>query len=279
MRKKLWLVGVFVSVAIAASAAVAGAAEKAVAPTTAEGVMTAVDKRYQGNTRKQEGILTLIDKSNNKRVRRFTELTKKYGEDEKAISHVLSPPEVRGTGFLAYEWDDRKREDETWLYLPQLRKVKRMASTDKSGYFLGSDFTFWDMVGLDVADFDYVFADDANAPENKGQWVIVATPRKEIAERVIDDTNYVKVKYWVDKEKQIVAKAMYWLKEGHRIKYFTASNVEKISDIWTVRKTQMVMTQGGQILHASVFDLANIEYNVPIDDEAFTTYALERKIN
>lgn len=271
--------GAVAALLVAVSGGVAaGDAEVAPVAMTADAVMKAVDKRYEGDTRRQEGALTLIDKNNAKRVRRFTEFAKKYGDDEKVISHVISPPEVSGTGFLSYEWDDRKREDESWLYLPQLRKVKRLASTDKSGYFLGSDFTYSDLVGLEVDDFDYVF-DTGEDAQVKDAWVILATPKPDIVERVIDETNYTKVKYWVDKEKLIIVKAQYWMKEGHRVKYYAASNIEKVSGIWTVHKMQMVMTQGGQVSHASVFELTKIEYNVQIDDKEFTTYALERAVN
>ena len=280
-RRKLLRHGIAAAVGTALALGICGvnaATEKPSSTMTAAAVMAGVDKRYEGDTRRQQGTMTLVDKDNSKRVRRFSELAKKYGDDEKAISHVTFPPEVSGTGFLSYEWDDRKREDESWLYLPQLRKVKRLASTDKSGYFLGSDFTYSDLVGLEVEDFDYSFADDAGRPGEEGLSVIMAVPKQALLDRVADETGYVKVKYWVDKEKLIIVKAQYWLKEGHRIKYYTASNIEKVSDIWTVRRMQMVMTQGGQRLHASVFELAKIEYNVPIDDQEFTTYALERPV-
>jgi len=244
---------------------------------SAKEVMMAVDQRYEGDTRVQLGTMTLIDKRKNQRVRQFREYTKQYGEDEKSISYVLSPPEVRGTAFLSYEWKAPEREDETWLYISQLRKVKRLASADKSGSFLGSDFTYADLTGLEVEDFDYTFIGEKSSGQ-KSEWVILAIPKPSIAEHVIRETGYVKVKYWIDKKKLIRNKTQYWLEDGHRVKYYRASNIKKISGIWTVKKMQMVMTQGGQFIHASVFELSVVKYNVPIKDNAFTTYALEREI-
>lgn len=237
--------------------------------------MLAVDNRYEGDTRKQSGVIILIDKKKRKRIRGFVELAKQYGEDEKSISRVLSPAEVRGTSFLSYEWKERSRDDESWLYLPQLKKVKRLATTDKSSYFLGSDFTYADLVGLEIEDFDYKFVQN----ETDGQhWVITASPKADLKFKVIEETGYKKIKYWVSKKKLLVEKAQYWLSEGNKIKYLTVSDIEQINEIWTPKKRQMVMTQGGKYLHASIYQTKNIQYNLDLDDEIFTTYAMERDL-
>jgi len=245
------------------------------ADMTAEEVMIRVDKRYEGDTRKQLGRLTLIDKSNNRRVRNVMQLAKQYGEDEKTITQVLSPAEVSGTTILSYDWDAAASDDETWLYLPQLRKVKRLATTDKSAYFLGSDFSYVDLTGIDVEDFAYRFADGEGSDT---QWVILARPREDIERHVIDETGYIKAKYWVDKEKNMIVKAQYWLDEGSKIKYYSVDDIEMQDDIWAFKKAQMVLTQGNNMLHASIFEVDSVEYNLPVDDETFTTYAMERSI-
>lgn len=246
---------------------------------TADEVMIAVDNRYDGESSKQKGVLTLIDKKKNKRIRTTVNWMKKYGEDEKTITQVISPPELSGTTILAYEWDIKTMDDETWLYLPKLRKVKRLATTDKSSYFLGSDFTYSDLSGIDVEDFSYKFSAENNDMEKKGQWVLIAKPRKDIYQKVVDETGYIKMKYWVDKSKLLIVKAQYWLKDGHKIKYYTASNIEKIDEVWVVRKSQMILTQGGRMKHASIFEIREIRFGQEIKDEIFTTYAMERPIN
>jgi len=245
-------------------------------PLTAEEVMIRVDERYTGDTRRQSGKLILIDKNKNQRKREFIEYSKSYGRDDKTISYVVSPAEVRGTSFMSYEWKERGRDDETWLYLPQLKKVKRMATTDNAGYFLGSDFTYGDFIGLEVENFDYEFASEEHSNDH---WVVVATPKKDIEKSVIEEYGYKRVKYWVDKNKFINMKAQYWLNEGKKVKYMTASDLKETDGIWTVQKLQMVLTQGGKILHASVYQLDDIQYNIQIDDEMFTTYTMEREIN
>ena len=246
------------------------------ASITAEKVMQDVDDRDRGQTRQMTGTLSLLDKNGGTRVRNFQETAKKYGRDEKSISIVTYPAEVKGTSIMAYNWKDKTKDDDTWLYLPQLKKVKRRASTDKSGYFLGSDFTYSDFVGLEVSDFKYSFDSENNKADGK-EWVIIAEPADDIAQKVKDETGYKKIKYWVDKTSLLIVKAIYWLEEGNKIKYSSSSEIEKVEDIWTVKKMQMVMTQGGNKLHSSVFQLENVKYNLPIDDTEFTVYAMERE--
>ena len=243
---------------------------------TAKGVMLAVDNRYQGDTQKQSGTMILLDKKKRKRVRRFVGFSKQYGDDEKSLSYILSPAEVRGTAFLSYEWKDRQRDDESWLYLPQLKKVKRLASADKSSYFLGSDFTYGDLIGLEVEDFSYQFV--APAKSDGRYWVIMAKPKATIKAKVIEETGYTQVKYWVSKEKMLIEKAQYWLVEGNKTKYLSVSDIEKIDGIWTPKKRQMVLTQGGKYLHASIYHIQQVEYNLTLDNGVFTTYSMERGV-
>lgn len=246
---------------------------------TAQEVMDAVDARYEGDTRKQIGTLTLIDKDKNKRFREVAEWMKKYGLDEKTFTRVLSPSEVGGTTILSYEWDDRTKDDETWLYLPELRKVKRLAVTDKSSYFLGSDFTYSDLTGIEIKDFNYQFSEDNEKELTNGLWVVMAEPRTEIADKVVDETGYVKIKYWIDQEKKMIVKAKYWLKEDGKIKYYSASDIQKYDAVWVAKKAQMVLTQNGNLQHASIFEINDIEFNRDLEDNIFTTYAMEKRLN
>ncbi len=250
--------------------------DNGIAKPSAKSLMVAVDKRYEGKTRKQNGIMVLIDKNKNKRIREFKEIVKHYGEDKKSITQVMSPPEVRGTTFLSYDWDKRDREDESWLYLPQLRKTKRLATTDKSGYFLGSDFTYGDLIGLEVEDFNYAYVDDDKAIGAIRS--LTAIPRQDIRNKVIDETGYIKIKYWVDKEKKMIIKAQYWLDEGRKVKYLSVSDIGKVKNIWTAFKMQMITTQGERMLHASIFEIRDVKYNMPVEDKAFSVYAMERDI-
>ena len=54
---------------------------------------------------------------------------------------------MKNTGFLTYDYDASGKDDDQWLYLPALGKTKRIASSDQSGAFMGSDFNYSDLIG------------------------------------------------------------------------------------------------------------------------------------
>ena len=59
------------------------------------------------------------------------------------------------TGFLTYDYDDPVRDDDQWLYLPALKKTKRIATGDKSGSFMGSDFSYADLTSRELDRYDF----------------------------------------------------------------------------------------------------------------------------
>ena len=106
---------------------------------TARQIMDRVDARDTGDNKASDMTMTLIDKRGSKRVRSIRSYTKMRGVDEMRLMFFLTPADVKNTAFLTYEYADN-RDDDQWLYLPALRKSKRIAAADKSGSLMGSDF-------------------------------------------------------------------------------------------------------------------------------------------
>lgn len=242
---------------------------------TAREVMLLVDERDTGESRRQSGRLTLIDEKRKERLRDISQVARRFDNHEKVMTQVTNPAEVKGTTILSYDWDAQGRDDETWLYLPKLSRVKRLASTDQSSYWLGSDFTYADLSGLEVDDFSYEFA---SIREEDGTWVIDAAPESERRREVESETGYQKIRYWIDQEKNLVSKAKYWLSDGQLVKYFSASDIRQQDGVWVVGKSQMVLTRGERLLHASVFIIKDVIFNIDVPEEAFATNAMEREL-
>ena len=108
-------------------------------------IMTMVDARDDGDNRTDNITMTLIDKNGHKRQRKLQSLRKDQGTTVKQLLFFLEPANVRNTGFLTYDYQDPKRDNDQWIYLPELYKTKRIASSDKSQPFMGSDFSYTDM--------------------------------------------------------------------------------------------------------------------------------------
>lgn len=246
---------------------------------TAREVMQQVDDRDTGDTAIAETVMVLIDKRKNQRVRQMKRFDKEFGEDSKSIIFFRSPADVRNTSFLSFDWDDDEKDDDSWLFLPALQKVKRIASNDKSGSFMGSDFTYSDMSGLNIDDWEYSF-DQTKEEQVEGQeaWVIIGVPKNAKKEKVIDETGYIKAQLWVRKDNSMIVKGKFWVKKGRKIKYLTVEKIKKVKDIWTAFEIKMVTTRRGKMEHATIIKTGKIEYNISLDENMFTTQRMERGI-
>ena len=82
--------------------------------------------------------MTIIDSKGRERVRKIAQVTKLYqnGDTEKKLIRFLSPADVKGTGLLTYDYNDK--DDDMWLYMPALRKTRRIISSEKAKSFMGS---------------------------------------------------------------------------------------------------------------------------------------------
>ncbi|MFH2130007.1 MAG: outer membrane lipoprotein-sorting protein [bacterium] len=241
-------------------------------------VMRRVDQRDDGETSNSELTMILIDKNKNQRVRKLKGFRKDYGKDVKSISFFLSPADVRNTAFLSFEWDDETKEDDNWLYLPALRKVKRISSGNKKDSFMGSDFSYADMNGLKLSEWEYSFINESEQVEGFDCWVIEGIPKKEMRNKVIDETGYLKSVSWVRKDIFMSVRAKLYVKKGNEIKYFTASDIVQIDSIWTAKKLTMKTTKRNRTDHMTVLIFDNIIYNKGVDDTLFTTQRMERGI-
>lgn len=244
---------------------------------TAREIMELVENRDDGETSKSNTTMILIDKRGNQRIRQLRGFRKDYGKDSKSIMFFLSPADVKNTSYLSYDWDDSGKEDDTWLYLPALRKVKRIASDDKSGSFMGSDFTYSDMNGPEIDDWDYSFAKQKEVKvDGHDAWVILGKPKKEKLKKVVKETGYVKSQVWIRKDVNMLIQGKFWVKKGRKIKYLKAEDIKQVDGIWTAHQMQMTTTKRGRKEHSSVMKIGKVQYNIPIKDSEFTTQRMER---
>ncbi len=238
---------------------------------TANQVAERWDKREDGDTAIEEVTMTLIDSRNRERVRQLKTFRKDDGEDSKSIIFFVHPPDVQDISYLNYDWDDSEKDDDTWLYMPSLKKVRRVASSDQSDSFVGSDFSYADVNGLEVEDWEFSFANESEIVDGADTWVIVGLPKKKIEKQVVKETGYLKVKFWIRKDNFLDVKAKYWVKEGKKIKYFTASEIQEVDGVWTALKREMITTKGERTEHSTIIQLNSVDYNQPIDDEMLTS--------
>lgn len=237
-------------------------------------VVHKVDIRDDGDNMIAEMQMILIDKHQNTRVRSMKNYTKDFGADTYKAIFFLEPSDVRNTAFLTYDYDDDKKDDDQWLYLPALKKSKRIASTDKSGSFMGSDFSYSDMTKRDIEDYTYKIVKEQKVGPHD-VWVIETTPKND---RVIEETGYTKSYMFVRKDNYVVIRAMHILLDGGKRKYMDVKKLEKIDNVWIATEIDMKTVKGKQLLHATVLKFNNVKFNQPLKDEFFTVRRIEKGI-
>lgn len=254
--------------AVGTSAMVAHAADD---PKARE-IMEAVNDRDDGDNATMNLEMVLIDRRGNKRLRQIRMMRKDFGEDTYVVNFFLSPADVKDTGFLTYDYDAPGKDDDQWLYLPALRKSKRIASSDKSGRFMGSDFFYSDMSRPDLDDFTYVLKKEGTV-DGATAWIIEATP---VTKDVAEETGYSKSELWVRQDNHIIVRAKRWVQADRTIKYMQVNQLEQIDGIWTATEMQMVTKLGRDTVHATVLTFSDIKFNQRLDEDLFTLRRLEK---
>ncbi|MCW8916645.1 MAG: outer membrane lipoprotein-sorting protein [Magnetovibrio sp.] len=247
------------------------------ADLTARQIMEKVDDRDDGDNRISEMRMILIDKNKNQRVRHMKSfdkdlITDKGGEDRRRIMFFLSPADVKDTGFLTYDYDAYEKDDDQWLFLPALKKTKRIASTDKSGSFMGSDFNYSDMTRRNLDAYDFKILKEEKVRNHK-TWVIESLPKTQDQ---IDETGYKKSVVFVRQDNFVVVRGVHWTDIGNKLKYLDVSGLEKIDGIWTVTRMTMTTKKNKVIEHSTELSFIGTKYNQNLDDNLFTLRRLEK---
>jgi hypothetical protein len=231
-----------------------------------------VDARDDGDRQVQDLEMILIDKNGSQRKRKIRSFRMDQGEDEQSIMFFLEPADVKDTGFLTYDYDDIEKDDDQWLYLPALKKSKRIASSDKSGSFMGSDFTYADMTDRNLDYYDYELLREDEVDGNP-VWLVQAIPHEE---REIEETGYTKSVLFVRKDNYVVVRAVNWVKKGSRLKYLDVKKLEQIDGIWVPTEIHMTTKKGKTTLHKTILISDNVRFGQAMDQSRFSVRQLEK---
>jgi hypothetical protein len=228
-------------------------------------------------TRKLDGSeavvkMTVTDDKKQSRERDITMATKLYdgGKTEKRIYRFLSPADVQGTSVLVFDYETKA--DDVWIYLPALRKTRRVVSSQKSQSFMGSEFSYGDLNIPAIDDFDYKLVKEEPFG-GETCYVIDVTPKsKEVGE----SEGYSKKTYWVSKDKFAVVRGLFYDKDGKLLKELVTGNI-KLLDAKNKRyrpmHMEMINKQNGR---RSVFESSKVTFAPNTKDDYFTTAYLER---
>jgi len=237
-------------------------------------IMEQVNDRDDGDNQTADMTMILIDKNKNKRIRQLKVFSKYKEEDKLSLMFFLYPSDIKDTGFLTHDFDDSSRDDNQWLYMPALKKTKRIASSDKSGSFMGSDLNYSDMTTKELDDFDFEFYEKGKEKKINGvnTWVIWCLP---ISEKIAKETGYDKALMFVRQDNFIVTRTLAWEQGSKYKKFFAVKTLEKINDIWVATRLSVTRKKGKNFAHKTILTLDNVLFNQNLDDSLFTTRKME----
>ncbi len=239
---------------------------------TGQEIAQKVHDRDDGDNSTSKMKMILIDKSGHKRIRDLKTFTKDKGEDKLKLMFFLTPADVKNTAFLTHDFEDSSRDDDQWLYLPELQKVKRIASSDKSSSFMGSDFTYSDMTSRNVEDYTYKIMKERKVAGHM-TWQMLVTPKSE---KTVDETGYTKSIVFVRQDNFVIVQALNYIKAGKKLKYMKVKGLKKIDGIWTATEMQMITKKGKKTLHKTIFKFSDIKYNQNLKESFFTTRTIQK---
>jgi outer membrane lipoprotein-sorting protein len=234
-------------------------------------IMEKVDARDDGETLAEDMLMVLIDKNGKQRTRDIRSYGKDFGADEHRIMFFKSPADVKDTSFLTYDYDDSSKDDDQWLYLPALKKVKRIPTSDKSSSFMGSDFSYFDMTDRDLEDYDFTLLKEGDVRGHK-VWMIEAVPRNK---EIIKESGYIKTIALVRQDNYVVVRSIGFM-ENNKKKYLDIKRLHEEKGVWLVDEMTMTTKKGSSTLHTTILQFSNIKLNEPLNDDMFTTRRLEK---
>ncbi len=178
--------------------------------------------------------MILINASGQQSIRELEMKTLEGEAGDKTISIFLTPADVKGTKTLTHEHTDR--DDDQWLYLPALKRVKRIASRNKSGSFMGSEFSYEDIGNQHYDKFTYKEGIEEVDLNGVAYYKGTRIPKDE-------NSGYTKQVSWVAKDSFLLQKVDYYDRKGERLKTATFSEYKQIDGVWRVGKIEMVNHQ------------------------------------
>lgn len=237
-------------------------------PTTAAQVARAVQDRDSGKDSRSEFRMKLFDRRGRARERALTLLMMRRTEGDRLLIRFTYPNDIRGTGFLV--WEHPQKDDERFLYLPSLGRVRRIAGSEAQESFVGSDFSYEDIGGREFDEYSYALLDD-NASWSGPDGVSRPAYRLESTRRD-KSAEFPRVVSLVLKDIFVVVQADVFNRRNEKQKVYSVKRLQQMQGIWTVFES--VMTDD---LDKTRTELAvdKVAYNTGLREEAFSRRELE----
>jgi len=192
------------------------------------------------------------------------------GDGDKTLSIFDTPADVKGTAFLTYS--HALKPDDQWLFLPALKRVKRINSKNKSGPFMGSEFAYEDLASQEVEKYTYKHLRDETIktlefPEGVETYVVERFPAYE-------HSGYTRQIAWVNKDRYVAEKIEFYDRKNSLLKTLTNKGYQQhLEQYW--RPTEMYM-ENHQTGKSTLLKWENYQFKTGLSDKDFSRNSLKR---
>jgi Outer membrane lipoprotein-sorting protein len=238
---------------------------------TPEWVASQIDERDTGRDSRLEMTMRLFDRQERLRERSLVVLGLRGSatRGDRVLVRFHSPNDIKGTALLV--WEHPSADDERFLYLPALGRVRRIAGSEKQESFVGSDLSYEDIGGRELSDYTYRFVDQEASwvdPDGRSHRVW------RLESKAVDKQSaYPRNESLVRKDNFVVVAATVFNRRNEREKVYQVRRLEQIDRVWTA--TDVVMSNDAQKTRTELV-VTKARYNTGLTEAAFTRRVLEQ---
>lgn len=243
-------------------------------PAGAAQIMQAVDEFDDGDHMVADVELVLTDRQGTQQTKRFQRYMRNGARPRDKYSFVrfYEPRLLAGTTVLAYDYRDHRQDNDSWIYIPEIGKVKRLTSSERTGKLMGSDISYGDLTKRNIDNYDFALLGEVAVGEWR-TWHIEFVPKTD---EEVQRFGYLKGQVWVDKRSLRIVRSIFWKAENHQTKLFDVKKMDLIDGIWTPVDMVFATQHDGTTVHHTAMKFSSVRYNRPVADHLFTPEGMAR---
>jgi len=202
-------------------------------------IITEADNRDKGWTDSSAAMKMVLKNRQGKESVREIRVTnlEMQNDGDKGLTVFDYPRDVKGTAFLSYSHS--LVPDEQWIYLPALKRVKRISSSNKSGPFMGSEFAYEDISSFEIPKYSYLYLNDETL-NGQDCYVVELKPQYK-------HSGYTKSIVWIDKAEYRLQRIDYYDRKDSLLKVQMFSDYKQyLGQYWRAHTQTMENKQNGK---------------------------------
>ena len=222
----------------------------------------AADNGWKSSSNKM--TMTLTNRHGQKKTRQMHGYSMEVENDgDKSMTIFDTPPDVKGTASMTFT--HKSGDDDQWLYLPAIQRVKRISSSSKSGPFMGSEFAFEDLSSQEMEKYSWKYIKDEK--KNNVDCHVLERVPKDVK------SGYKRHIVWVNKSNYRVEVVDYYDRKNSLLKTLTFSKFHQFGKFWRAGVLEMVNHQNNK---RTKLEFTEVKFDIGLTDEDFSQNSLKR---